>query len=111
MRPLYATLAGIARPERFERDCTRLVGNPPALAVRCDDHARYGAALVNAAVAAGAELNISLWLTTAKDLIKLRSEDFPLPITAVRQRLVWHGTQTLPDLVEERLAQEDGGAV
>ncbi len=107
LQPLYATLAGIARPERFERDCIRLVGYPPALAVRCDDHARYDPALVSAAVAAGAELNIALWLTTAKDLIKLRSEDFPVPITAVRQRLVWHGTQTLPDLVEERLAQED----
>jgi tetraacyldisaccharide-1-P 4'-kinase len=107
----YATLSGIARPEAFERDCAELVGRAPAVAVRCDDHTVYTVPALRRIIEAGREAGVARWLTTEKDLIKLDPAAFPVPISAVRQKLCWHEKQTLPDLIEERLVQEDEGAV
>ncbi len=100
-----AVVSGIGRPERFEADCARLLGRAPVLAVRCDDHARYGRRLLERVLAAGRRHGARAWLTTEKDLVKLAGR-WPdgLPLLAPRLRLEWSGSETLPDLVEERLA-------
>jgi len=102
-------LSGIANPDRFEADCADLVGRPPALVARFDDHHRYRAAEVRWLQRAGSQAGVTGWLTTEKDWIKLRrfwpSE---VPIFPVRLDIDWPGKETLPDLIEERLRQNPG---
>ena len=113
----YATIAGIAHPERFEATCTSLLGKRASLAVRLDDHVRYDAALAERLRAVAADKGIHCWLTTEKDWIKLRDLGGPtdapnnapneapltVPVLPVRLEIIWPNGKTLPELVEERL--------
>jgi tetraacyldisaccharide 4'-kinase len=94
----WAVVSGIARPERFEAACVRLCGAPPALAVRCADHADYDRRLVARFLEAGARRGAVRWLTTAKDRVKL-SGVWPVgapPLSTVGLELDWPG----PDAVD-----------
>lgn len=102
----WAAVSGLARPEAFEVACQELLGRRPVLIVRHDDHHRYREADVSELVAAGRKRGAGLWLTTGKDWLKLA----PLwpaeeKILQVGLEVEWSGNQTLPDLVEERLAE------
>jgi tetraacyldisaccharide-1-P 4'-kinase len=108
----WAALSGVARPERFETDAAAALGRPAVLAVRCEDHAAYGAGararIESALRAAGRPLTV----TTEKDWTKLAArwpED--LPVRVARQELVWTGTKALPALVGERLSRRREGEV
>ncbi len=89
----YGVLSGLADPAAFEVACADLTGAEPALAVRCDDHARYDASEVAGFVAAGARVGVEHWLTTAKDHVKLGPvwpDDAP-PLHVVELELAWVG--------------------
>lgn len=107
----WGLLSGLARPASFEAGCARLLGATPRLAIRVDDHAVYGPALVARALAAGAAAGVTHWLTTAKDAVKLAAV-WPAqpPLAVVELSIVWGTGETLPDLVEERLAACAAGA-
>ncbi|MFH1845772.1 MAG: tetraacyldisaccharide 4'-kinase [bacterium] len=108
----FATVAGIANPTHFEQMCTDLLGRQPEVAARFDDHVKYSAGQVADLLAAGAAHGIRHWLTTAKDHIKL-VELWPadIPLWPVSLTLEWSGTETLPDLVEERYLKNTSGRV
>jgi len=99
----YGVISGIAHPERFEADCARLSGRPPVLSVRCGDHARYDRPLIKSVLAQGRRDGVAVWLTTAKDWVKLKPI-WPesIPVAVVELELRWSGKRTLADLVFER---------
>ncbi len=106
-----AALSGIARPAAFEAGCARLLGRPPRLAVRCDDHVAFTADIAARAAAAGRACGVAAWLVTEKDAVKLAPLwPGPEPLRIVRLDVTWAGKETLPDLVEERLASLLAGA-
>lgn len=106
----WGVISGLARPELFEAGCARLLAREPRLAIRVDDHAAYDARLVARALAAGSTAGITRWLTTAKDAVKLAAL-WPAepPLAVVELTIVWNQSETLPDLVEERLARSVAG--
>jgi len=100
----WAALAGIARPDRFERGVTDLMGRKPHLVVRPGDHVdytpRYSARIAAALDQAGADLLV----TTAKDWVKLSSYwDSKRPVRIADLGIAWGHDTTLPELVGERL--------
>lgn len=101
----WGLVAGLARPEVFEAAAASLLQDAAVLAVRCGDHCAYGAELTARILAAGRQHGVTAWITTQKDWIKLRRH-WPAdqPVYVVRQTVVWIGAETLPDLIEERLA-------
>jgi tetraacyldisaccharide 4'-kinase len=101
----WAALAGIARPESFERGATTLLGRPPALAVRPGDHAAYGPRVARRIAAALDGAGARVLVATAKDWIKLREFWDPgRPVLVAELEIVWGGHDaTLPALVGERL--------
>lgn len=101
----WAALSGVARPGRFEADCARLCGRPPALAVRLDDHARYDRRLLARILAAGRERGVRRWLSTAKDGVKLVSlwPDEAPPLGLVSLEPVWEGDASPERVVLELL--------
>jgi tetraacyldisaccharide 4'-kinase len=107
----WGVLSGLARPELFEAGCARLLDRAPRLAIRVDDHAVYTSRLVARALAAGSAAGVTRWLTTAKDAVKLAAiwPERP-PLTVVGMAIVWDQSETLPDLVEERLTRAVAGA-
>ncbi len=109
---VWGLLCGLARPERFEAGCAGLLGGPPRLAIRVDDHARYTPRLAARALAAGSAAGVTRWLTTAKDAVKLAAVWPVEPAPAVVElEIVWDQSETLPDLVEERLVRLAGAPV
>ncbi|RKZ18997.1 hypothetical protein DRQ50_02985 [bacterium] len=100
----WAALSGVARPLRFEEDATAVLGRPPELAIRCDDHSGYGAALLNRITGALRAAGAPCTVTTRKDWTKL-APSWPedLPVIVADQDLSWTGKQTLPAMVGERL--------
>lgn len=100
----WAGLSGVARPERFEADAARTLGRPPALIIRCDDHARFGDAVLDRIIRALRQAGSPCTVTTRKDWTKLAGK-WPddLPVAVADQELEWTGTRTLPELVGERL--------
>jgi tetraacyldisaccharide 4'-kinase len=107
----WGVLSGLARPELFEAGCARLLDRAPRLAIRVDDHAPYTFGLVARALAAGSAAGVTRWLTTTKDAVKLAAV-WPAqpPLTVVEMAIVWDQSETLPDLVEERLTRAVAGA-
>jgi len=107
----WGVLCGLARPELVEAGCARLLHRELRLAIRVDDHAAYTPRLVARAVAAGFAAGVTRWLTTTKDAVKLAAV-WPAhpPLTVVEMATVWDQSETLPDLVEERLARPVSGA-
>jgi tetraacyldisaccharide 4'-kinase len=102
----YAVVSGLARPERFERDCRRLLERDPALAVRYADHAVYSTDHVRRLQVEGSRLGVRFWLTTEKDWIKLaRLWSGDIPAFALGLRIDWPGSETLPDWVGERFQE------
>ncbi len=105
----WAVVSGIGRPAGFERGCRRLLVGDPVLAVRCDDHCRYDAALVARIVAEGRCAGVRGWLTTAKDHVKLQALwPHTLPLLPVTLAIEWQQKETLGDLITERLLPVDG---
>ncbi len=98
-------LAGVARPEAFERGCARLIGSEPRLVARYDDHHAYSRREVDRLLRDGRQAGITVWLTTPKDGIKL-AQLWPAepPLHVVELAIEWVGSKSLPDLIEERLA-------
>jgi len=104
-RSPYGVLAGVARPEAFERGCARLIGCEPRLVARYDDHQAYSRPEVDRLLRAGRQAGVVTWLTTAKDGIKLaRIWPAEPPLQVVELTIEWGGNKSLPDLIEERLA-------
>ncbi|HPF33884.1 MAG TPA: tetraacyldisaccharide 4'-kinase [Candidatus Krumholzibacteria bacterium] len=87
------TLAGLARPQGFERACAALLGREPALRARLDDHAAYGPDRRARLRRAAADLGLAAWLTTGKDVMKLGDAGASLgaPLIRVDLELTWHG--------------------
>jgi tetraacyldisaccharide-1-P 4'-kinase len=104
-RQRIAVVSGLGRPLGFETAARGLVGEQVVLAVRCRDHARYDARLVGRLLAEGSRRRVDCWLTTAKDMVKLAAV-WPSdpPLLTLESAVAWTGRETLPDLVEERLA-------
>jgi tetraacyldisaccharide 4'-kinase len=93
-------VSGLARPGGFEAACRRLLGGEPAVTVRFADHHRYTAADTAWLAAEGRRRGVDGWLTTGKDLSKLRAlagED--LPVAAVRLGILWGSGGSLADVV------------
>ncbi len=106
----WGAVSGVARPEAFEADCARLRGAPPALVVRHDDHHGYRERDVQRLLRDGAASGVAVWLTTAKDAVKLAAlwpRQAP-PLLTVELAIEWTGNATLPDLVGEWLARHEG---
>lgn len=107
----WGLLAGLARPRRFEAEAVALVPGRAVLAIRCRDHCDYQRGLLGRILAAGERAAVTDWATTAKDWIKLQALWPPaLPVHIVRQEVIWTGTQTLPELIGERLDAMRGAA-
>ncbi len=106
----WGVISGLARPELFEAGCARLLDRAPRLAIRVDDHAAYTSGLVARALAVGSAAGVTRWLTTTKDAVKL-APVWPAqpPLTVVEMAIVWDQSETLPDLVEERLTRPVAG--
>lgn len=103
-------VSGVARPEGFEAAARGALDREPVLAVRVADHARYDAGLVARILAEGRRRGVTGWLTTGKDWIKLAAL-WPagVPVGRLDLEVAWHGAQTLPELVGERLATLGAG--
>ena len=67
----YGVVCGLARPEAFENSCEAVMGRPPGIIARFDDHAVYASADVAALMQAGSGSGVAHWLTTGKDHGKL----------------------------------------
>ena len=109
-QPVFGLISGLARPQGFEQGCRRLLTSEPALAIRNRDHCAYDADAVEAMLSEGRSHGVTDWVTTEKDWVKLSSH-WPagLALATVRLSISWHGKQTLPDLVEERLTALGAG--
>lgn len=93
-------VSGLARPAGFEAMCTRVLGRPPHLSVRCADHCRYDAGLLERVLAAGRSEGVAGWITTEKDWVKLRRRwPASLPLAVARLTVAWTGTPTLPEVI------------
>jgi tetraacyldisaccharide 4'-kinase len=105
----YGVVSGLARPERFERDCAGLLGREPCLVVRYEDHCAYNRRQVQELAEAGRKVGAVAWLTSAKDWVKL-SRFWPaaLPVAVPDLAITWPAKETLPDLVEERFKENRG---
>jgi tetraacyldisaccharide 4'-kinase len=100
----HATVAGIARPEKFERGVAAERGRPAVLAVRPGDHAEYSPRSADRVARAMDASRAVVLVTTAKDWIKLRDFWPPdRPVLVAELDLVWGHDRTLPELVGERL--------
>jgi tetraacyldisaccharide 4'-kinase len=99
----YALVSGIAKPDRFEAACSHLVGRPPTLVARFDDHHRYRRRDVERLQRAASRLRVDLWLTTEKDWLKLGPQwHGDVGAAPVALSIEWGARKTLPDLIEER---------
>lgn len=104
------TLAGLARPEGFERACAGLLGREPAVRARLDDHAAYGPRQRARLRRAAADHGLRAWLTTGKDMMKLGAagDSLGAPVLRVDLELTWHGgaPADLVLLAENRLRKD-----
>lgn len=109
-QPVYGLISGLARPQGFEQGCRQLLTSEPVLAIRNRDHCAYDADSVDTMLAEGRSNGVTDWITTEKDWVKLASHwPADLALATVRLSISWHGKQTLPDLVEERLTALGAG--
>jgi tetraacyldisaccharide 4'-kinase len=97
-------LSGIARPQVFEAEVARHLGESAVATVRCADHEPYGARMLARLDRILGDTGARAVVTTAKDAVKLA----PVwgsrpPLVVLELRVCWEGTPTLPDLVRERL--------
>jgi tetraacyldisaccharide 4'-kinase len=97
---VVALVSGLARPEGFEGACARVIGRAPRLSVRCGDHCRYEGGLLDRALAVGRARDVTAWITTEKDWVKLRPLwPTELPLTVARLEVRWTGVPALPEVV------------
>ena len=101
----YGVVSGIASPKRFEADCAALCGSEPAVIARFDDHAAYTRRDVDALLGTGNAAGVGVWLTTAKDRVKLSSlwSGRTPDLRTVSLDLFWRGSANLAETVLSRL--------
>ncbi len=99
-----ALLSGIARPQAFERTAAGMLPSPPALALRCPDHAAYEGGLLRRIRQECDAARIEAVVVTEKDRVKLDAcwSDGP-ELHVLEMNVRWTGERALPDLVGERL--------
>jgi len=94
--------SGIAHPGFFESDL-RALGLEVVSAVRFRDHQAYGPAQLDRIRAAARSARADLLVTTEKDRVRLGSDLFPIPLYALRMRLVAEDEESLWSFVSGRL--------
>ena len=106
----WAALSGIARPERFERGVSQVLGKAPGLAVRCGDHQHYDRKRVARVRREMERAGIGLLVTTAKDWVKLEAL-WPAgaEVLIADLELRWGNRNALPDWIEERVGSLSAG--
>jgi tetraacyldisaccharide 4'-kinase len=96
----YGLISGIAVPENFETGCAGLMGRPPTVTARFDDHAAYTPETLREVLQQARRHDVRCWLTTAKDYVKLQAV-WPetIQLYCVELQLSWTGEQTLAQIV------------
>jgi tetraacyldisaccharide 4'-kinase len=95
--------AGIARPERFF-DALEGYGIKPLAKLGLGDHAAYDARFIGQLNVAAAEAEVLL--TTEKDAVKLRAEDFVLPCFSVGLEVSVDDERALFDRLDHLLEKD-----
>jgi tetraacyldisaccharide 4'-kinase len=94
--------SGIARPASYESDLQDL-GLDVVSVLRFRDHQAYGPAQVNRIRAAARSARADILVTPEKDQVRLGSDLFPIPLYALRMRLVAEDEEGLWSFISGRL--------
>jgi tetraacyldisaccharide 4'-kinase len=99
--------SGIARPRSFEEDL-RSLGLNLVESIRFRDHQAFGAPQVERVRTAARRSEAELIVTTEKDLTRLGTVRFPVPLYTLRIRMVPRDEDGLWDFVSSRLSLPGG---